>query len=142
MNNTEYTLTYTFIYIYIENITIYFLWWTILNNLLYVYHHLNIFFCDVLVYFFLLICSLIHIYTRLPRCLDGKESACNVGDLGLIPELGRSPGGRMATHSSILPGEFPRTEEPGGLQSMGSQKVGHNSVTKHTYIHTHTHPWI
>ena len=24
--------------------------------------------------------------------LEGKESACNVGDLGLIPELGRSPG--------------------------------------------------
>ena len=28
----------------------------------------------------------------------------------------------MATHSSILAGEIPRTEEPGGLQSMGSQK--------------------
>ena len=28
----------------------------------------------------------------------------------------------MATHSSILPWEIPRTEEPGGLQSMGSQK--------------------
>ena len=40
--------------------------------------------------------------TRLPQCSDGKESACNVGDLGLIPELGRSPGGGMATHSSIL----------------------------------------
>ena len=30
----------------------------------------------------------------------------------------------MATHSSILAGEIPWTEEPGGLQSMGSQKVG------------------
>ena len=28
----------------------------------------------------------------------------------------------MATHSSVLPWEIPRTEEPGGLQSMGSQK--------------------
>ena len=28
----------------------------------------------------------------------------------------------MATHSSILAGEIPWTEEPGGLQSMGSQK--------------------
>ena len=32
----------------------------------------------------------------------------------------------MATHSSILAWEIPWTEEPGGLQSMGSQKVGHN----------------
>ena len=32
----------------------------------------------------------------------------------------------MATHSSILAWRIPRTEEPGGLQSMGSQRVGHN----------------
>ena len=32
----------------------------------------------------------------------------------------------MATHSSILAWRSPRTEEPGGLQSMGSQRVGHN----------------
>jgi len=32
----------------------------------------------------------------------------------------------MATHSSILAWRNPWTEEPGGLQSMGSQKVGHN----------------
>ena len=32
----------------------------------------------------------------------------------------------MATHSSILAGRIPLTEEPGGLQSMGSQRVGHN----------------
>ena len=34
---------------------------------------------------------------------------------------------RMATHSSILAWRIPRTEEPGRLQSMGSQRVGHNS---------------
>jgi len=33
---------------------------------------------------------------------DGKESACNAGDLGLIPGSGRSPGEGNATHSSIL----------------------------------------
>ena len=33
----------------------------------------------------------------------------------------------MATHSSILAWEIPGTEEPGGLQSMGSQRVGHGS---------------
>ena len=36
----------------------------------------------------------------------------------------------MATHSSILAWEIPRTEEPGGLQSMGSQRVRHDLVTK------------
>ena len=32
----------------------------------------------------------------------------------------------MATHSSILAGRIPWTEEPGGLHSMGLQRVGHN----------------
>ena len=35
----------------------------------------------------------------------------------------------MATHSSILAGEIPWTEEPGGLQSMGSPRAGHDSAT-------------
>ena len=44
----------------------------------------------------------------------------------------RSPGQEdpleegMATHSSILAWRIPWTEEPGGLESMGSQRVGHN----------------
>ena len=40
----------------------------------------------------------------LPRWLSGKVSACQAGDPGSIPELGKSPGGRhdMATHSGIL----------------------------------------
>ena len=38
----------------------------------------------------------------------------------------------VATHSSILAWGIPWTEEPGGLQSMGSQRVGHTWVTKHT----------
>ena len=36
----------------------------------------------------------------------------------------------MATHSSVLSWEIPWTEEPGGLQPMGSHRVGHNLVTK------------
>ena len=36
----------------------------------------------------------------------------------------------MATHPSILAWRIPQTEEPGGLQSMGSQRVGHNLATK------------
>ena len=37
----------------------------------------------------------------------------------------------MATHSSILAWRIPWTEEPGGLQSMGSQRVGHGWTTNH-----------
>ena len=36
----------------------------------------------------------------------------------------------MTTHNSILPWEIPWTEEPGGLQSMRSQRVGHGLATK------------
>ena len=39
----------------------------------------------------------------------------------------------MVTCSSILAWEIPRTEEPGGLQSMGSQRVRHHLVTEHTH---------
>ena len=42
-------------------------------------------------------------------------------DRGLIPGLRRSPGEEMAPYSSILVWRIPWTEEPGGLQSMGSQ---------------------
>ena len=39
----------------------------------------------------------------------------------------------VATYSSILAWRIPWIAEPGGLQSMGSQRVGHEFVTKHTY---------
>ena len=62
-----------------------------------------------------------------PGGSEDKESTCNAGDQGLIPALGRSPGeGNGSTCSSILAWRIPWTEEPGWLQSMGSQKVGHN----------------
>ena len=38
----------------------------------------------------------------------------------------------MATHSSILAWRIPWTEEPGGLQSIGLQRVGHDWATKHS----------
>ena len=68
-----------------------------------------------------------------PGGSDGKESACNAGDLGSIPRLGRSLEKEMATHSSLLPGKsHGRMEEPGSLQSMGSRRVGHNLATTTT----------
>ena len=66
-----------------------------------------------------------------PGSSDGKESACNAGDLASIPRSGKTPGEgvleqEMATHSSILAWRIPRTEDPGELQGMGSQRVGLN----------------
>ena len=61
-----------------------------------------------------------------PGGSDGKESACNAGDLGSIPGLGRSSGegnGNLLQYSCL---ENPWMEEPGRLQSMGSLRVGHN----------------
>ena len=120
---------------------------------------------------FLNIINLISVLT-IPGGSEVKASACNMGDLGLIPGSGRSPGeGKgillhiymgfpsgtsgngticqcrthkrsrlwvqsmgqenpleegMATPSSILAWRIPWTEEPGELQSMGSQRDGHN----------------
>jgi len=45
----------------------------------------------------------------------------------------------MAIHSSILAWEIPWTEEPGGLQSVGSQRVRQNRATQHTHTHSSTH---
>ena len=63
-----------------------------------------------------------------PGGSHGKESACNVGDLGSVPGLGRSVEEGMATDSSILAWKIPRPEEPGGLQSTGLQGVGHDRI--------------
>ena len=71
---------------------------------------------------------------------DGKESACNVGDPGSTLGQEDPLKKKMLTHSSILAWRFPGTEEPGGLQSTGPQRVGHDWVTNtHTHTHTHTH---
>ena len=43
----------------------------------------------------------------------------------------------MVTHSSILAWRIPRTEEPGALSSMGSQRIRHSSVQAWTHTHTH-----
>ena len=50
-----------------------------------------------------------------------KVSACNAGDLGLIPGSEDPQEMEMATHSSMLAWKIPWTEKPGRLQSMGSQ---------------------
>ena len=47
------------------------------------------------------------VFLGFPGGSDGKESTCNVEDLGSIPGLGRSPGEGKATHSSILAWRIP-----------------------------------
>ena len=63
-----------------------------------------------------------------PAGSDGKESAWNAGNLGSIPGLGRAPGEENGNppHSCILAWKIPWTEEPGGLQFMGSQRARHD----------------
>ena len=59
--------------------------------------------------------------------LEVKNLSANVEDtrdVGLIPGSGRPPRDGTGTHSSILTCNIP--EEPGGLQSVGSQRVGHD----------------
>ena len=58
--------------------------------------------------------------------LDGKAFVYNAGDLGLIPGLGRSTGEGNGNPLQYYCLENPMEEEPGRLQSMGSQGVGHN----------------
>ena len=48
------------------------------------------------------------------------------------------PEKEMATHSSILPREIPRTEEAGRLQSIESQRIGHSHMTEQAHIPTYT----
>ena len=71
--------------------------------------------------------SLLPAYRNLSYGSAGKESACNTGDRVSIPETGRSPGegnGNLLQYSCLK--KIPWTEKPGRLQSMGSQRVGHD----------------
>ena len=69
-------------------------------------------------------------YLQLPRADNGvsqvaqmvKNIPANAGNAGSISGSERPLEKEMATHSSILAWEIPWTEEPGGIQSMGSLK--------------------
>ena len=71
-----------------------------------------------------------------------QESTCNAGDLGLIPGSGSSLEKDMATHSRILAWRISWTEEPGGLQSMGSQRAGHDWATTSSPRHLFSVVWL
>ena len=60
--------------------------------------------------------------------------------MGLIPDQEDTLQDGMAAHSSNLAWRIPWTEEPGRLQSIGSQRVAHDKqLSALTHIHTHTH---
>ena len=61
-----------------------------------------------------------------PGGSGGKVSVYNVGDLGSISGLDDPLEKEMAIHSSTVAWKIPWTEEPCRLQSMGSQRVGHD----------------
>ena len=87
------------------------------------------------------LCICIYTYMGFSGGSDDKETACSTGDLGLISGSGRSPGeehGNPLQYSCL-------TEEPGGLQSIGSQRVRHdwsNLACTYMYICIHTYIYM
>ena len=94
---------------------------------IYLMYLLFIFFC----------LTFITCFQGLPRWHSGKGSACqcwSTGELGSIPGSGRSPGEGNGNPLQYPCLEIPRREEPGRLQPMRSQRVGHDCATEHTHI--------
>ena len=69
----------------------------------------------------IIMASLVALVVKNPHANAG-----DIRDVGWIPGSGRSPGEGNATHSSILAWKISWTEEAGGLQYVGSQRVGHD----------------
>ena len=80
-------------------------------------------------------CNKIYITRCFPGGSEGKESACNGGDLGSTLGGGEIPWRRKWQPAPVfLLGKSPGTEEPDGLQSMGLQRVGHDWSTNRVPI--------
>ena len=73
--------------------------------------------------------SLLRLYLKQYRGSDGKESTCQRRRLGSIPASGRSPGGGNGNLLQYSCLENSMDREPGGLQTMGSQRVRHYWAT-------------
>ena len=84
-------------------------------------------------------------WSPLPASLSSHQPVCQCRDIrgpDSIPGSGRPLYGEMATHSSILAWKISRTEEPGGLQSMGWQRVGHTEVTDRHACQSSGNVWM
>ena len=75
-----------------------------------------------------------------PGGSEVKVFACNVGDLGSIPGLGRSPGGGNGNPLQYSCLEIPWAEELDRVQSMGSGRVRHDWTTECTHTHRYICP--
>ena len=83
-------------------------------------------------------------YMGFPCGSAGKEPTCNVGDLGLIPGLGRLPGEEKATHSRILAWRIPWTvyspwgrKEPDTTERLVLHFISLGSILFGRRIHSH-----
>ena len=72
-----------------------------------------------------------------PRSSAGKESTCNVGDLGFIPGLGRSLG-----EGKGYPLQYSGLRIPWTVYPWGHKELDTNEWLTHTHTHTHTHTFI
>ena len=75
------------------------------------------------------------VFLGFPGGSDSKRIHLQCGKPGFDPWVGKIPWRRAWQPTPVfLPGESPWTEEPGGLQSTGLQRVGHNWATKHINV--------
>ena len=74
----------------------------------------------------MLLISIVGIIMAFLGSSAGKRSSCNAEDLGSVPGLEDPLEEDVATHSSILAWKILWIEEPGRLQSIWSQRVGHD----------------
>ena len=88
-------------------------------------------YCAMLLFFFSIMLSVLKKTQDFPGGSEDKESACNVGDSrDTVQPLGQEDlEEEMTTHFTALAWKIPWTEEPGGLQSMGLQRVRQEWVT-------------
>ena len=81
-------------------------------------------------------CFIVYIYIKSNADdSDGKEYACNAGGPSSAFNQEDSLEKEMTVYSSIFAWDILWTEEPGGLQSMGLQRVGYNCVTNTVHIY-------
>ena len=77
----------------------------------------------------------VYTYMVFPGGSMVKTPPASEEDLGSIPGLERSPGEGNGSLSSIFAWQIPWTEDPGGRESMGCKRVGHDLVTKQQHVH-------
>ena len=93
----------------------------------YVYIYINTY---IYIYIYIYIHTHTHTYMGFPDSSDGKESACNAGDPGLIPVLGRSHG--EANGNPLLPGEFHEQRSLAGYSLWGCKELHTTEQLTHT----------